>query len=90
SHVRELRERIGGSASTVQTRIREMKEEELVEESRQDNFPFKKILKLTELGADVVDILKNFEGIEQRREIETVTFNMERELGLLNILLHRT
>lgn len=87
SHVRELRERIGGSASTVQTRIREMKEEELVEESRQDNFPFKKTLKLTELGSDVVDILKNFEGIEQRREIETVTFDMEKERLMWPLLI---
>ncbi|GEM_PF-2204586 len=79
THVRGIREEIGGSASTIQTRIREMKEEGLIKEEQQNSFPFKKILKLTEMGKDMVDILKNFEGVEKKRKIETVAFGSEKE-----------
>ncbi|KXA96846.1 hypothetical protein AKJ37_04270 [candidate division MSBL1 archaeon SCGC-AAA259I09] len=79
THVRSLRKRIGGSASTIQTRIREMEEENIIEEKRQDNFPFKKILELTDLGENIADIMRNFEGLEQKRMIETVAFEREKD-----------
>lgn len=90
THVRGIREKVGGSASTIQTRIREMKEEGLLKEERQGNFPFRKMLKLTEMGKKLANIVRNFEGVNQKRKIETVAFEGEKEKlkWPLIILLH--
>lgn len=79
THVRGLREIIGGSPSTIQTRVRQMVEKSLVEEKKQEEFPHKKILELTEKGESVARILNSFEGIEQKRKIETIEFEEEKD-----------
>lgn len=79
THVRGLRDRIGGSPSTIQSRIREMVEESLVSEKVQEEFPYKKILELTDKGRSVARILDSFEGIEQKRKIETIEFEEEKD-----------
>lgn len=79
THVRGLREKIGGSPSTIQSRIREMEEENLIERKREKKFPHKKILKLTKKGKSVTKILNSFEGIERKKRIETIAFEEEKE-----------
>ncbi len=74
THVRGIREKIGGSPSTIQSRIRELTEESLVKEEMEKEFPYRKILELTEKGQSVARILNSFEGIEQKRKIETIEF----------------
>ncbi len=79
THVRGLQEEVGGSQSTIQSRISQMEKEELIKKEREDKFPYKKILKLTEKGKKVTNILNTFEGIERKRKIKTIEFEEEKE-----------
>ena len=56
--VRELISKVGGSATTVEQRLKELKEAELIEEVVSKDFPFRKELRLTEKGKEVAEKLK--------------------------------
>ena len=57
-NVRELISKVGGSATTVEQRLRELKEAGLIEEVVAKDFPFRKELRLTEKGKKVAEKLK--------------------------------
>jgi len=57
-NVRELISRVGGSATTVEQRLRELKKAGLIEEDVSKGFPFRRELRLTEVGKDVAKNLK--------------------------------
>ena len=57
-NVRELISKVGGSATTVEQRLRELKEAGLIEEVVAKDFPFRKELRLTEKGKGVAEKLK--------------------------------
>ena len=57
-NVRELISKVGGSATTVEQRLRELKEAGLIEEAVAKDFPFRKELRLTEKGKKVAEKLK--------------------------------
>ena len=57
-NVRELISKVGGSATTVEQRLRELKEVGLIEEVVTKDFPFRKELRLTEKGKGVAEKLK--------------------------------
>ena len=57
-HVRGLQERVGGSASTIQQRIRELEAEGLVRQDKLETWPYRKILRLTEKGEEMAKIIK--------------------------------
>lgn len=79
THVRGLQKEVGGSPSTIQNRIRQLEEKELIKKEKENTFPYKKILKLTEKGKKVTNILNSFDGIERKRKIETIEFEEEKE-----------
>ncbi len=79
THVRGLREEIGGSPSTIQSRIKQMEEKGIIKKEREENFPYKKILKLTDKGEKITNILNSFKGIERKRKIKTIEFEEEKE-----------
>lgn len=56
--VRELISRVGGSATTIEQRLRELKEAGLIEEDVSKGFPFRRELRLTERGKDVAKNLQ--------------------------------
>ena len=55
--VRELISEVGGSATTIEQRLRELKDVGLIEERASRSFPFKRELKLTEKGRKLAEIL---------------------------------
>lgn len=57
-YIRELLSEVGGSAQTVEMRVRELIREGLVEEETWEAWPFRKTLKLTDRGREVAGILK--------------------------------
>ncbi len=57
-HVRELQSEVGGSALTVEMRIREFLEEGLIAERESDEWPFRRTLELTPEGRRVAMVLK--------------------------------
>ncbi|MDI6884130.1 MAG: hypothetical protein QMD00_03195 [Hadesarchaea archaeon] len=57
-YVRGLLFEVGGSAETLEMRIRELLEEGLVKEEVWEVWPFRKMLKLTRRGEDVARLLK--------------------------------
>ncbi len=79
THVRGLQEKTGGSPSTIQSRIRQLEEKELIKKEKEEQFPYKKILKLTKKGEKVTNILNSFEGLERKRKIETIEFEQDKE-----------
>ena len=56
--VRELINKVGGSATTVEQRLRELKKARLIEENVSKGFPFRRELRLTEKGKEVAKKLK--------------------------------
>ena len=73
-HVRELHSEIGGSLSTIETRIDELVKEGLVCYEELDSWPFRKVLKLTERGSELAKLLKLEGGLfgaaaEKAREL---------------------
>ena len=68
-HIRELQAEIGGSASTTETRIRELLKEGYIEEKESTSWPFRKMLTLTEQGRRVAEILKQTGYLALSRKI---------------------
>ncbi|KXB03006.1 hypothetical protein AKJ48_04335 [candidate division MSBL1 archaeon SCGC-AAA261O19] len=86
-HVRELQSEVGGSASTIGSRIREMKEKGLVSEETEKNWPYKKIIKLTNRGRDVAEVLSGLSGFARKRKITLMSFKERMKWPL--VLVHR-
>ncbi len=57
-HVRELQAEVKGSSLTVETRIRELMKEGLIEEEESKVWPFRRILRLTPQGVEMAILLK--------------------------------
>lgn len=57
-YIRELLSEVGGSAQTLEMRVRELIREGLVQEETWEAWPFRKVLKLTEKGREIAGILK--------------------------------
>jgi len=57
-YIRELLSEVGGSAQTLEMRVRELMKEGLVREETWEAWPFRKVLKLTDKGKEVAGILK--------------------------------
>lgn len=87
-HVRGIQSVVGGSASTVGSRIQELKEEDLVKEEPMENWPYKKVLNLTDKGRDVATVFKELSGPARRRKLALMSFNerMKWPLMLINRL----
>jgi uncharacterized protein YwgA len=61
--VQEIQGEVGGSATTVEDRINELVKEKLIsEEKNAKEFPFKRILSLTEKGRGIAEMVKILEG----------------------------
>jgi len=56
-HVRELQSEVGGSASTVEMRVRELLDNGLIRERELGFWPFRKELELSEKGKEVIRTL---------------------------------
>ena len=61
--VRELISKVGGSATTIEQRLRELKDVGLIEEKASKSFPFKRELRLTEKGRKLAEMLNEAERI---------------------------
>ena len=68
-HIRELQTEIGGSASTLEMRIRELLKEGYIKEKELASWPFRKMLTLTEEGRKVAEILKQTGYLASSKEI---------------------
>lgn len=86
-HVRELRSDVGGSASTVASRVQELSEIGLIQEELADEWPRKKILKLTDRGEDVAKVLKDLSGSARKRKIALMSFEERMKWPLM--VLHK-
>lgn len=87
-HVRELQSEIGGSATTVEMRIHELLKEGWIRQEESDVWPFRRVLKLTDRGAEVAKLLKlegGFFGAAERA-IRKFAFSEDRAKCLLALL----
>jgi DNA-binding HxlR family transcriptional regulator len=60
--VQEIQSEVGGSATTVEDRINELVKEKLVNEENAKDFPFKRMLQLTEKGKGIAEMVRTIEG----------------------------
>ncbi len=87
-HVRELQSQVGGSASTLEMRIHELLKEGWIRYEESDIWPFRKVLKLTDRGAEVVKLLKlegGFFGAAERA-VKKFALSEDRAKYLLTLL----
>jgi len=87
-HVRELQSKVGGSASTLELRIHELLKEGWIRYEESDVWPFRKVLRLTDRGAEVVKLLKlegGFFGAAERA-IKKFALSEDRARRLLTLL----
>jgi uncharacterized protein YwgA len=87
-HVRELQSEVGGSASTLEMRIHELLKEGWIRYEESDVWPFRKTLKLTDRGVEVVKLLKlegGFFGVAERA-IKKFALSEDRARRLLTLL----
>ena len=56
-HVRELQSAVGGSATTIDNRLKEMRREGLIYEEGSDVWPFRRNINLTPLGRETVEFM---------------------------------
>ncbi len=87
-HVRALQSEVGGSASTLELRIHELLKEGWIHYEESDVWPFRKTLKLTDRGTEVVKLLKlegGFFGAAER-EIRKFAFSKDRAKCILTLL----
>ena len=57
----EVQNEVGGSSTTVEERINELIKEKLVNEENSKDFPFKRMLNLTEKGKGIAGMIKTIE-----------------------------
>lgn len=86
-HVREIQSVVGGSASTIGSRIQDLREEGLIKEEPWENWPYKKVLNLTDKGRDVAAVLKELSGPARRRKLAMMSFKERMKWPLM--LVHR-
>jgi len=57
-HIRELQSEVGGSAATVEARVKELLASGLLRERKLESWPFRRELELTEKGREIVRIIE--------------------------------
>jgi len=57
-HMKELHSRVGGSTTTLELRVRELIDEGLIEEEVKKDWPFRRVLRLTERGKVIAEFLR--------------------------------
>lgn len=75
-HIREIREIVGGSATTTVTRLRELEQLGIVEYKESDGFPFRRVVSLTEQGKAIaynMKILKSAEVVTNAYKLKSVS-----------------
>jgi len=62
-HFRELNRRVGGSSNTLNKALKNLEKLNLVKEIEKDEFPFLRIIALTDKGVKVAELLKQIEKL---------------------------
>ena len=60
--VLEIQKDVGGSSTTIEDRINELIEEKLIVEDQTKEFPFKRILSLSEKGKMIANMIRTIDG----------------------------
>lgn len=69
--VQEIQTEVGGSATTVEDRINELVKEKLVSEETSKEFPFKRVLSLTDKGKLIANMIKTIESAFKNNVFDT-------------------